>query len=96
MERNTETKNKVIAVLKLAVLILIVAGVPLYIYVFQRDLISQFDSFEDVVEYLRQYKQFSIPVYLAAEVLQIMVFVLPGQLFQFAAGYLFGFVQGLI
>ncbi len=96
MERNTETKNKVIAVLKFAVLILIVAGVPLYIYVFQRDLISQFDSFEDVVEYLRQYKQFSIPVYLAAEVLQIMVFVLPGQVFQFAAGYLFGFVQGLI
>ena len=31
-----------------------------------------------------------------AEVLQIMIFILPGQFFQFAAGYLFGFIPGLI
>lgn len=96
MVSNRNKGQSFIAIIKFAVLILIVAGVPLYIYLFHRDLISQFSSFDDVVVYLRQYRQFSVPIYLAAEVLQIMIFILPGQVFQFAAGYLFGFLPGLI
>ncbi len=95
MDNNAEKKNKLFAALKFAVLLIIVIGVPLYIFVFQRDFLSQFDSFDEVVEFLRQYRQYSVPVYLAAEILQIMIFILPGQIFQFAAGYLFGFLPGL-
>ena len=95
MPEKNEKKNKILATLKFAVLILIVAGVPLYIYLFQRDLITDFDSLEEVIAFLREYKQYSVAVYLAAEILQIMIFILPGQVFQFAAGYLFGFLPGL-
>lgn len=96
MDNNAEKKNRIFAIVKFAVLIAIVVGIPLYIYMFHRDVISSFKSLDDVAAFLRQYKQFSVPVYLIAEVLQILISVLPGQLFQMAAGYLFGFVPGVI
>ena len=101
MDENTNdkndaaAKNKVLAIAKVALLILIVAGIPLYIYFFHKDILSNFNSFESTVAFLRSYKQLSVPVYLLAEMLQIAISVLPGQLFQFAAGYLFGFLPGL-
>ncbi len=96
MDNSAKQKNRIFAIAKFILLIAIVTGIPLYIYLFQRDLISSFRSLDDVAEFLRQYKQFSVPVYLIAEVLQILISVLPGQLFQMAAGYLFGFVPGVI
>lgn len=95
-DKNAEKKNKIFAAAKFAVLIIIVIGLPLYIYLFHKDLLSEFSTFEEAVEYLRQYKVLSVPVYLVAELLQIMISVLPGQVFQFAAGYLFGFLPGLL
>lgn len=95
-EDRAKQKNKVFAIAKFAVLIAIVVGIPLYIYVFHRDVITGFKSLEDAAEFLRQYKQFSVPAYLVAELLQILVSVLPGQLFQMAAGYLFGFIPGVL
>ena len=95
-DKNAEKKNKIFAAVKFAVLLMIVIGLPLYVYVFHKDFILQFRSFDEVVAFLRQYKSFSVPVYLGAELLQILISVLPGQVFQFAAGYLFGFVPGLI
>lgn len=96
MDDNAKKKNKIFAIIKFALLIVIVVGIPLYIYVFHRDVITGFKSLEDVADFLRQYKQYSVPAYLVAEVLQILISVLPGQLFQMAAGYLFGFVPGTI
>ncbi len=95
-DKNAEKKNKIFAAVKFAVLLMIVIGLPLYVYVFHKDFILQFRSFDEVVAFLRQYKAFSVPVYLGAELLQILISVLPGQVFQFAAGYLFGFIPGLI
>ena len=95
-DKNAEKKNKVFAAVKFAVLLMIVIGLPLYVYVFHKDFILQFRSFDEVVAFLRQYKSLSVPVYLGAELLQILISILPGQVFQFAAGYLFGFIPGLI
>lgn len=95
-DQDAVKKNKIFAAVKFAVLLIIVVGVPLYIYIFHKDFISQFRTFDDAVSFLRQYKTLSVPVYLIAELLQIMISVLPGQVFQFAAGYLFGFLPGLI
>ncbi|MBR3146744.1 MAG: TVP38/TMEM64 family protein [Eubacterium sp.] len=95
-DKNAEKKNKIFAAVKFAVLLMIVIGLPLYVYVFHKDFILQFRSFDEVVAFLRQYKAFSVPVYLGAELLQILISVLPGQVFQFVAGYLFGFIPGLI
>ena len=96
MDNNAKQKNRIFAILKFAVLIAIVVGIPLYIYMFHWDLITSFNSLEDAAEFFRQYKQYSIPAYLVAEVLQILISILPGQLFQMAAGYLFGFIPGVL
>ena len=95
-DRDALRKKKIIAAVKFAVLLMIVIGVPLYIYVFHKDVVAGFRSAEDAADFLRQYKALSVPVYLCAEVLQILISVLPGQVFQFAAGYLFGFIPGII
>ena len=96
MEDNKAAKkNRIFAAAKFAVLLIIVIGLPLYVYFFHKDLLSEFRTFDEAVAFLRQYKNLSVPVYLLAEFLQIMISVLPGQVFQFAAGYLFGFLPGL-
>ena len=59
-------------------------------------MLSGFKSIDEAVAFLRNYRSLSVPAYFTAEILQIVVSVLPGQLFQMAAGYLFGFVPGLI
>lgn len=96
MEDKAKQKNRIFAIVKFVVLIAVVVGIPLYIYVFHKDMITSFRSLDDAAAFLRQYKQYSIPVYLIAEVLQILISILPGQLFQMAAGYLFGFVPGVL
>ena len=94
--KDAVRKNRIFAAVKFLILIGIVVGIPLYIYLFHRDVLSGFKSIDEAVAFLRNYRSLSVPVYFAAEILQIVVSVLPGQLFQMAAGYLFGFVPGLI
>ncbi len=90
-------KMKVVtSILKLTVLTAIVIGVPLYVYFFQRDFLNQFRSFDDILAFLETYKTQSIFIYIGVQVMQIIISVIPGQAFQFAAGYLYGFPLGLL
>lgn len=96
---NLKRDNKrkvIISVLKVLLLIGIVAGIPLYIYFCQGDWLKQFEGFDDVVAYLQHYKWESVPIYIGLQVLQIVISVIPGQVFQFAAGYLYSFFPALI
>lgn len=91
-----EKKTKVVlSVLKLLILVGIVVAIPLYIYFYQQDFIRQFESFEDIIAYLEKYRFESIFIYIGIQVLQIIISIIPGQAFQFAAGYLYGFIPGL-
>ena len=89
-------KLKVFTILKFLMLILIVAGIPAYILIFQRDLLSQFRSYEDVILYMRSFKGISALVFVIAQILQVVISVLPGEVFEIAAGSLFGFPLGLL
>ena len=94
--KNTKKSKIVWAILKLVLLIFLIIAVPLYIIVFQRDYIQKFHAINDVLAFLKSYKKESIFIYLAVQALQIIISVIPGQAFQFAAGYLYGFFFGLI
>ena len=97
MNRSKNDKSKlIISSLKILLLILIVVGIPLYIYVFHRDIISGFENFEDIVAFLEKYETESIPIYIGLQILQVVVSVLPGQVFQLAAGYMYTFIPALI
>ena len=97
-EKNIRSKRlkKLLTILKFAVLIIIVIGIPAYIIIFQRDMLSNFKSIQGGVTFLKKYETQSILVYIGFQVLQIVISVIPGQAFQFAAGYLFGFLPGLL
>ena len=84
------------AILKLLLLLLILVGLPLYIYFFQHDLIDQFSSLDNIEAFLIEYKTQSIFIYLAAQIMQIIICVIPGQALQFAAGYVYGFWMGYV
>ncbi len=105
--RNIETKEqkkarhralyrKISAIVKLCLLIILVLGIPAYIFFFHHDFLDQFSSIQDVESFFAQYRHQSILVYLALQVLQIVICIIPGQALQFAAGYLFHFWLGFL
>ncbi len=95
---NQENKRKrIFAILKILILLVILVGIPAYILIFHRDLITQLKSFDHVTSMLKSYKTAGgALVYLTAQILQIVISILPGQVFQIAAGYVFGFFPGLL
>ena len=100
MNTDTPTKldkrRKILAVLKLIALAVIIVGVPLYIYFFHHDLIDSFSNIKELEQTIRSYRSQSILIYIAAQVIQVVLSVIPGQALQFAGGYLFGTLLGLL
>ena len=102
MQMNTDTptkldkRRKILAVLKLIALAVILVGVPLYIYFFHHDLIESFSDIKELEQTIRSYRSQSILIYIAAQVIQVVLSVIPGQALQFAGGYLFGTLLGLL
>ena len=89
-------KQVIIATLKLLFLVLIVILIPLYLYFYHHDFLMCFENFDDIVIFLEKYKFQSIPIYIILQILQIVISVLPGQVFQLAAGYLYTFWPALL
>lgn len=83
-------------VFKLSLLAVILIGIPLYIWFFQHQLIDDFSSIKDMKAWLMEYSGISALVYLGAQILQIIICIIPGQALQFTAGYIYGFWLGLI
>lgn len=100
MDNKRTKKNSLIrtifAVVQLLVLLSIIVGIPAYIWFFKKDIITDFNSLEEASSYLLENKSKSVLIYIGIEIIQIVVSVIPGQFFQFAAGYVFGFFQGLL
>lgn len=97
--QNQNKSNKLISLAKLGILILIVIGIPTFVLIHFWDGIQTLgnkDSLFGVVEFLQRYKTESYFVYIALQIMQIVISVLPGQVFQMAAGYLYGFPLGLL
>ena len=84
------------AIFKMLLFLVIIVGIPLYLYFFQKDLIQSFSSMENVRALFNQYKAQSVLFYLLGQVLQIVICVIPGQWLQFTAGYMWGFWLGYL
>ena len=94
--KKAKKTKLILSILKLTILAGIVIAVPLYIFFYHSEFIEQFKSFDDVLAYLERYRFESIFIYIGIQVIQIVISIIPGQAFQFAAGYLYGFIPGLI
>ena len=71
-------------------------GLPLYIWLCHGDIVRYWNSVDDVVSFLEKYETVSIFVYIILQIVQVVISVIPGQVFQMAAGYLYGFWPALI
>ena len=82
--------KKVIAILKLILLVVIIAGIPAFLYLkYGADLFSR-DSAQRVVDYLKANSSIAALLIVCIQIIQVVVCVLPGQPIQFAASYMFG------
>lgn len=94
-ERNQRV-NKVLAIVKFVVLICILVALPLYLWFFQRDIIVSMSDLENVEKFFSQYQTTTILVYIAAQIFQIIICIVPGQWLQIAAAYMYGFWMGYL
>ena len=92
---NTRAK-KILAIVKFGLLLIILVGIPLYIYFFQKDLIESFSSFENIKTYFYENKGRVMITYLILQCLQIIICIIPGQGLQFAVGYFYGIPIGFL
>jgi uncharacterized membrane protein YdjX (TVP38/TMEM64 family) len=90
-EKNKTLIKRLLTIIKFAVLIFIIIGIPLIIYLNNPEVIDNFKSLESVNKMLDEYETSSIFVYIGIQIFQIVVSIIPGQAIQFAAGYAFNF-----
>lgn len=87
--------NKIISVIEFLILIGIVAGIPAYIYFCHPELIDQFKDLNTILDLVNNNLIIGSLIYLGIMVLQIIISVIPGQIVQIAAGYVFSIPLGL-
>lgn len=93
---SASSGKKAIAVLKLILLVLIIAGIPAFLYLKYGSGIFSKDTASTFVEYLRQNSRIAFLLIIGLQVIQVVVCILPGQPIQFAASYMFGVGVGFL
>ena len=88
--------KKLIAILKLILLVGIIAGIPAFLYLRYGSGIFSKDTAYSVIEYLKQNSRIAFLLIISLQIIQVVVCFLPGQPIQFAASYMFGVGRGLL
>lgn len=95
-EKSAYRKYAIGNAVKFVVLLILIIGIPLYLYFFQRDLLHSMRSMKDAKEFLLAQGNSAIIAYLAIQILQVIISIIPGNILQMAAGYIFGFRIGFL
>ncbi len=88
--------EKIKTILKAVAFIVIVVLVPLALFLTHRDFFAQFESIDHLVQYIKGYGHLSGLVYIVFQIFQVVISVIPGEIVQVAAGYLFGPFWGIV
>lgn len=91
-DRREKTKT----ILKAVFFVLLIVVIPLIIFLTNREFFTQFESIEEVENFIGSYGHLSGLVYIGFQIIQVIISVIPGEVFQVAAGYLFGPFWGII
>lgn len=99
LEKKEKMRNqlKIIATIaKFLVLLVILVGVPLYLWFFHREILQEFSDIESTKEFFEQYRSQAVYVLIGLQVIQIVISIIPGQGIQFVAGLFYGLWAGLL
>lgn len=89
-------KKKIAAIIKFVLLLIVIAGIPAFLYLkFGSEIFSK-DSADRLVAYLMANKHISALIILILQILQVIICIIPGQPIQFAASYMLGVGGGLL
>ena len=95
-EDRTAKQKRIIAILKLAFLLLLIVGVPAFVYIkFGGEIFSKHFA-DDIISYLQAHRPESFAIIILLQALQVIVCILPGQPIQMAGSYMFGIGGALI
>ncbi len=93
--------RKALSVLKLIILAAIIAGIPAYIILLNPELIEKINTLEEAQTFLMSFVEKNdytklYLIYFGLQILQIIIFIIPGQFINMAAGWLLGFPAGFL
>lgn len=95
-EASSDKYRKIIALSKLILLVIIVAGIPAFLYLrFGSEIFSK-DAVNDMVVYLKANRNIAWLLIICIQAMQVVICILPGQPIQFASSYMFGILPGFI
>jgi len=89
-------REKTKTIIKAAFFVLLIVVVPLILFLTNREFFARFESIDDVENFIAGYGHLSGLVYIVFQIFQVVISVIPGEVFQVAAGYLFGPFWGVI
>ncbi|MDR1068417.1 MAG: TVP38/TMEM64 family protein [Clostridiales Family XIII bacterium] len=95
-DRRERAVRITLAIVKFAVLLFIIIGIPLLIYLKYPGILDNFKSLDSINALLDKYHTKSMFIYIGMQVVQIVIAFLPGQALQLAAGYAYGFWAALL
>ena len=88
--------KKILAYLKFALLLMILVGIPVFLYLkFGSEIFSK-DAAGALVTYLKANRKYAFSLIILIQMLQVIVCILPGQPIQFASSYMFGIMPALM
>ena len=91
-----DKKKRAYAVIRLAVLALIIIGVPAVLFFNYRDTLFNADWLSQLPVLLSRYRRQAAFILIALQILQVIICIVPGQPIQFAASYMFGIAKGYL
>ena len=95
-EASSDRHKKILALSKLILLVIIVAGIPAFLYLKYGSGVFSKDTAYSVIDYLRQNRKIAFLLIIGLQIIQVVICVLPGQPIQLAASYLFGVLKGYL
>jgi uncharacterized membrane protein YdjX (TVP38/TMEM64 family) len=90
-ERALSKTGKILAVAKFLLLIVIAVGVPLLLWFRHPEFVDNFRSFDSVNALIEERTAAMLLFFLALQIFQVIVSVIPAQAVQIAAGYAYNF-----
>jgi uncharacterized membrane protein YdjX (TVP38/TMEM64 family) len=97
LSEDSKAKYKrMIAISKLAFLVLLIVGVPAFLYINYGGEIFSEHFATDIISYLQSHKSRSLAILVSLQALQVIVCILPGQPIHIAGSYMFGIIGALL
>ncbi|MBM4440596.1 MAG: TVP38/TMEM64 family protein [Candidatus Rokubacteria bacterium] len=91
-----DTRARVRLVLRLSLASLIIGGLAAVLALWGADIWALLADQDRFRAWIESYGIYAAPVFVAVQFVQVVVFVIPGEITQIAGGYIFGTLTGLV